>query len=82
VSIADLIEALNKAGRRVTREDIEAVVRTSDKQRFTVDAGTDRIRANQVHSVAVDLGLPQAVPPVLLYHGTPVRNLDTILRED
>jgi putative RNA 2'-phosphotransferase len=81
VSVADLIEALNKAGRSVTREDIEAVVRTSDKQRFAIDADTDRIRANQGHSVTVDLGLPRAVPLALLYHGTPVRSLDAILRE-
>jgi putative RNA 2'-phosphotransferase len=81
VCVADLIEALNKAGRLVTREDIEAVVRTSDKQRFAIDADTDRIRANQGHSVAIDLGLPHAMPPALLYHGTPLRNLDAILRE-
>jgi putative RNA 2'-phosphotransferase len=56
-------------------------VRESDKQRFVIDGSTDRIRANQGHSVPVDLGLPPATPPPVLYHGTPVRNVDAILRE-
>ncbi|MDZ5448193.1 RNA 2'-phosphotransferase [Labrys sp. ZIDIC5] len=53
-------------------QDIERVVRESDKQRFVI-AGT-RIRANQGHSVAVDLGLAAATPPAELWHGTAASN--------
>jgi len=48
------------------RQDIERVVRESDKQRFII-AGT-RIRANQGHSVAVDLGLSATMPPASPRH--------------
>ncbi|WP_454814253.1 RNA 2'-phosphotransferase [Labrys neptuniae] len=54
------------------RQDIERVVRESDKQRFVI-AGT-RIRANQGHSVDIDLGLAATVPPAELWHGTAASN--------
>jgi len=81
VPVDDLVAALKRSGALCTRRDIEDVVRSSDKQRFTIDASTDRIRANQGHSIPVELELPTAVPPVVLYHGTPVRNLDSIQRQ-
>ncbi|MFC4453015.1 RNA 2'-phosphotransferase [Deinococcus sonorensis] len=81
VSVDDLLRGLATQGLTVDRAQLERVVATSDKQRFTLDAATDRIRANQGHSVPVDLGLTPLTPPPLLYHGTAVRLLDTILRE-
>ena len=80
VPMGDLVDALNRSGFTVSRTQIESVAEKSDKQRFAIDTHSDRIRANQGHSVSVDLGLTQAVPPTVLYHGTPVRNLDAILR--
>ncbi|GGK29059.1 putative RNA 2'-phosphotransferase [Deinococcus malanensis] len=64
---------------KVTREQVERVVATNNKQRFTLDG--ERIRANQGHSVEVDLRLPLAVPPARLYHGTHPAALDAIRRE-
>jgi putative RNA 2'-phosphotransferase len=78
VAVPDLLAALRKAGRVIDREQLLRVVRESDKQRFAVDPAADRIRANQGHSVAVDLDLPVAVPPAELFHGTPVRNVASI----
>ena len=78
ISVNDLLDALAKYGRPLTRAELHTVVAASDKQRFTIDGTTDRIRANQGHSVDVDLGLPDAVPPEVLYHGTPTRNLPSI----
>jgi RNA:NAD 2'-phosphotransferase (TPT1/KptA family) len=49
------------AALRIERAELDAVVAGNDKQRFAVERGTDgvlRIRANQGHSVPVDLGLP------------------------
>jgi putative RNA 2'-phosphotransferase len=79
VGVDTLLAALREHGYRLSREDLERLVATSDKQRFSLDPATDRIRANQGHSIAVDLGLPPAVPPDRLYHGTPVRNVESIL---
>src|SRR5262249_37747534 len=52
-----------------------------DKQRFAFDATGDLIRANQGHSVAVDLQLEEKAPPDLLYHGTVERFLASIMSE-
>ena len=81
VPVSELIDALKRAGFPVSRGEIEEVVRTNDKQRFIIDASSNQIRANQGHSVPVELGLAHAAPPPVLYHGTPQRSLDAILRE-
>lgn len=62
-------------------ELIQKVVNTSDKQRFIISDEKKRIRANQGHSIKVDLQLKPAIPPALLYHGTATRFLDSILKE-
>ena len=78
ITIDRLLEALAKYGRPVTRSELDIIVAENDKQRFIIDRSADRIRANQGHSIDVDLGLPESVPPVVLYHGTPIRNLQAI----
>lgn len=78
VSVDELLAALDRHGHSIDRQHLERVVATSDKQRFALDPLTGRIRANQGHSIAVDLRLPAAVPPDRLFHGTPTRDLDSI----
>jgi putative RNA 2'-phosphotransferase len=71
--VDDLLAALNKHGGPVSRAELDAVVARNDKRRFAVARGPDgrdRIRASQGHTVPVDLDLPPAVPPPVLYHGT------------
>ena len=63
------------------RRLLNEVVATSDKQRFAFSPDRKRIRANQGHSVDVDLGLEPEAPPDVLYHGTATRFLDGILAE-
>ncbi len=60
------------AGHRMpfTRAELEEVVAKNSKQRFSFDADGTSIRANQGHSVEVDLQLAPATPPAVLYHGT------------
>ena len=80
VGVEPLLAALRAAGRPMTRADLERIVAGSDKQRFVIDPASDRIRANQGHSVPVDLGLPPAEPPDLLYHGTSAASVASIRR--
>jgi putative RNA 2'-phosphotransferase len=57
----------------ISRPVLDEVVAGNDKQRFAVEVGPDgveRIRANQGHSVPVELGLTPQDPPEVLYHGT------------
>ena len=74
VPVAELLAAL-----KVSADELREVVDRNDKKRFTIDG--DRIRANQGHSVEVDLGLPTATPPDTLFHGTVAQYLDDIMRD-
>jgi putative RNA 2'-phosphotransferase len=79
--IGELIEKAGKHGMALTRELIAEVVAISDKQRFAIDDSGRRIRANQGHSVDVDLGLAPSEPPPVLFHGTGETSLAAIRTE-
>lgn len=70
VAVNDLLTACQRKGVHISRVDLDTVVAENDKQRFSYDATGTRIRANQGHSVEVDLQLQAVAPPSLLYHGT------------
>lgn len=80
VVVERLLAALAEDGKSVSREALDEVVATSDKQRFEFSADGSQIRARQGHSVEVDLGYQPAVPPEVLYHGTAKHNLDSIFQ--
>ena len=79
--VGDLLTQLAAHGQPLTRDQLERLVTGNDKQRFTFDETGTRIRANQGHSVGVDLELPPVEPPAVLYHGTATRFLDAIRAE-
>ena len=81
VAVDELLAALARTGRPVSRDELDRIVATNDKQRFAVEARPDgdRIRAQQGHSVEVDLALVEEPPPARLFHGTPRVNLPSIL---
>lgn len=54
----------------LTRELLEEIVCTDDKQRYSFSEDGTRIRANQGHSVHVDVELARKEPPEYLFHGT------------
>lgn len=62
-------------------ERLEAIVSTNDKQRFAFNEDLTKIRANQGHSVQVDVELKPQSPPEFLYHGTVDKFLDGIRAE-
>ena len=64
---------------RIDRTTLERIVANSDKQRYSFNEAGDKIRANQGHSVEVDLQLEPATPPEFLFHGTADRNVSAIL---
>jgi uncharacterized protein (TIGR02452 family) len=65
-----LLAACAAHGVTITRAELDEVVATSDKQRYAFSEDRTRIRANQGHSVPVELGLAPTPPPETLYHGT------------
>lgn len=74
-------ELLVRANGRLTAEDLHRVVSENDKQRFAISDDGLKIRANQGHSVDVDLGLAPSTPPDRLFHGTADRFLASILQQ-
>ena len=81
IDVATLLDALGQHGMPIDRATLERIVATNPKQRFALSADGQRIRANQGHSIAVDLALPPIPPPALLYHGTAARFVASIRRE-
>jgi putative RNA 2'-phosphotransferase len=81
VLVDDLLAASERAGFAITYDELIECVETSDKRRFSFDDTGDLIRANQGHSVEVDLQLEEKEPPGVLYHGTVERFLASIMAE-
>lgn len=80
VSVEDLLDGARKHGVNLNYEELKEIVETNEKQRFVLDENGPRIRANQGHSVKVDLELVERAPPSLLYHGTTDRFKESILK--
>ena len=75
IPVERLLEACQNHGKKFTLAELHEVVETNDKKRFTFDETGRKIRANQGHSVAVEIGFEEKLPPAVLYHGTAERNL-------
>lgn len=67
--VDELIEGISKR-QPFNREMLEEIVRTDSKQRYSFNEDKTLIRANQGHSIPVDVELPEMKPPKVLYHGT------------
>lgn len=80
VDVKELLQAVNRHGVSLTLDQLAHVVATSDKERFAFSEDGRRIRANQGHSIAVDLRYQPQVPPEFLYHDTAIRFLPGIRR--
>jgi len=78
--VTELVEKMNSHGSDITSEQLDEIVRTDSKKRYSFSEDRMKIRANQGHSVSVDVGLREAVPPMYLYHGTADKSCDSIER--
>ena len=78
VSVSELLQAAQANSFHLTLEELQEVVSQNDKQRFSFSPDGSLIRANQGHSVKVELGYEPAMPPPVLFHGTAERSLSSI----
>jgi putative RNA 2'-phosphotransferase len=78
VLVSLLLQACNSHGFPLSYEELQEVVKTNDKQRFSFSEDRQLIRANQGHSIKVGLGYEAVEPPETLYHGTAARFLGSI----
>jgi len=80
VNVNELIEKLNNYGKEIDFEILKYVVETNSKKRFAFNEDKSKIRANQGHSLQIDLNYKPIIPPEILYHGTSEKFLDSILK--
>jgi len=78
VSVEDLLKKAVVKGIGLDYPTLQQVVLTNSKQRFAFSDDGLRIRANQGHSVDIDLGLRPQTPPEILYHGTAEKSIAAI----
>jgi len=79
--VNELLAGVNRTGRKIDRVTLERIVRENNKQRYSFNGDGTKIRANQGHSLQVDVELKAAQPPKYLYHGTASRFLPAIQAE-
>lgn len=60
---------------------LEEIVATDEKQRYSFNENKTLIRANQGHSIPVDVELEEKEPPAILYHGTGIKYKASIEKE-
>lgn len=74
----ELLAGINASGRYIDMEILERIVRENNKKRYSFNEDKSRIRANQGHSISVNVEMKEMTPPDELYHGTADRFLDSI----
>ena len=78
--VSAIVSAFSKMGT-FTLAMLKEIVRNDEKKRYSFNADRTKIRANQGHSVKVDVELKEAVPPEVLYHGTGRKYVESINKE-
>ena len=76
--VEELMAKSQSGGMKMDFNTLSYVVENNDKKRFSFSPDLKKIRANQGHSIAIDLGLTAKEPPILLFHGTATQNIKAI----
>ena len=81
-NVNELIDGINKNGKYyIDFRTLKHIVDTDSKMRYSFNKDFTKIRANQGHSINVDVDLKECEPPEILYHGTGEKYLNSILKE-
>ena len=62
-------------------QDLQQIVESDNKGRFEFAEDKSSVRALYGHSINVDLGLEPTIPPLVLYHGTAEKYIDSIMKD-
>jgi putative RNA 2'-phosphotransferase len=76
--VNSLIQKCNESNIPLSLDILKHVVETNSKNRFSFNQQQNKIRANQGHSIEVELELKPIEPPQILYHGTAERFVSSI----
>ncbi len=80
VSVDQLLANCGETHFEFSFEELQNAVDSNDKKRFTFNDDKTKIRANQGHSIEVNVELEPIEPPEFLYHGTAEKYLESILK--
>lgn len=69
-NVDELVRGVAKTYKEFNFETLERIVESDEKQRYSFNEDKTLIRANQGHSIPVDVELEKVEPPEWLYHGT------------
>jgi putative RNA 2'-phosphotransferase len=75
-NVAELCEKMP-----ISKDDLNEIVRTDSKGRYSYSEDGLKIRANQGHSIDVDVELEELMPPEFLWHGTATKSLGAIFKD-
>ena len=79
--VQELIKGINNDGQyEIDFKSLKEIVDIDNKMRYSFNEDFTKIRANQGHSINVDVELEKTIPPTYLYHGTATRFEDSINR--
>lgn len=81
VKVESLLEKCAEFGRPISKETLRIIVESDEKQRYSFKDDGEYIRANQGHSIDVDMSFKEESPPIILYHGTARKNIESIKRQ-
>lgn len=79
--VNELIAGIRKEHKDFDMSTLEEIVRTDNKQRYSFNMAGTKIRANQGHSIDVDVELEEKEPPEILYHGTGKKYIESIEKQ-
>src|SRR5690606_20917421 len=65
----------------ISQDELQEIVQTDETGRYSFSTDLNKIRANQGHSIKVDIDLTEAEPPEFLWHGTATKSLDSIMSQ-
>ena len=77
--VNELLVCMKRSGKTLSFDMLEKIVNENDKHRYSFNEDKSKIRANQGHSIHVDVELKEIKPPNVLYHGTATRFLGSIM---
>jgi putative RNA 2'-phosphotransferase len=77
-NVDELIKGVSENYPGFCIDILKEIVRTDEKQRYSFNEDYTLIRANQGHSIPVDVELEECEPPEYLYHGTGEKYVESI----
>ena len=78
---SEVIKGIKRKYPQFNQDMLREIVETDEKQRYKFKDYENLIRANQGHSIPVDLELEEMEPPKILYHGTSDKYKEAINKE-